>query len=405
MGNFFKTSWSPMTRLSGHVNRVGKLTSQLDDSIILRLPREVLLFSVVPLLTVKDIVYLDSAIGCHEINNCLYDRLQNMLSSGEIWIKLANQSKKDWLLARKIYPHYIKLFCGIQEKELLNMRCIVSKAKSLSMNYCWMLSPRSSAYFLASCESLLYLDLSFCRVNFKVLKTVSKTCKLLNILNVSNSLKLSGLGLVEVLQRCGALRELRMNQCSALEERRGQPWIVQATAHCVKLERLHMLRACIANLSWGPLVTSHAPSLRELDLSFTSAAGPVATILSIAQHCTELRILMLACAVTTMPVNDAVCELARRCCLLEELDLSGRAMLGNSAVEAVSEHCKALKVLRINRCPGITDDALVVLGVRSSCLQELCCAQCHQINTEGISLLLERLPALHCNHYSLTNAL
>jgi hypothetical protein len=175
-----------------------------------------LVFWVLPLLSVKSLVRLDSAMNGGFLSNDVVALMRQLYGSDRNLTRLGNLRKEAWLLSRGIYPVNIKLFCGVNNKEICSKQDITRCARTVSLNYCWMLSAPAIASFLTGCTSVTALDLGYCTGKTSVCFAIAHNCPQLASLSLHGAERISFSGLRLVMKRCTQMVELRLSYSSGL---------------------------------------------------------------------------------------------------------------------------------------------------------------------------------------------
>ncbi|XP_044007128.1 uncharacterized protein LOC122851750 [Aphidius gifuensis] len=145
------------------------------------------------------------------------------------------------------------------------------------------------------------------------------------------------------------------------------------------------------------------------------------SIIAISNNCKKLKCLEIpGCLVVPSASLDDLSKLQ----YLEHLNLCGVINLGSSAITAIANHCKNLKILEIRGCTAITETALVALtklenlqkldvsflDITDSSISKfkelkiLYCVDCKKLTDDGIIQLIKNNPDLEeINIYGIDN--
>jgi hypothetical protein len=374
----------------GHVRDGQAERTSFLHAMLLHVPSEILVFWVLPLLSVKSLVRLDSAMNGGFLSNDVVAQMRQLYGSDRNITRLGNMRKEAWMLSRGIYPVNIKLFCGVNDKEICSKHDIARCARAVSLNYCWMLSAPAIASFLTGCTSVTALDLGYCTGKTSVCFAIAHNCPQLTALSLYGAERISFSGLQLVMQRCTQLVELRLSYSSGLTF---YNLLHIVSTLCQNLHTLHL--AGLSTVSNFTLSHLKCPALTELNISDCRHAVGAGCLLALAE-CPSLCVLYASCRDFNGPVRaPSVLPLAQNCAMLKELDLSRYTQLQPDAVLALVQHSAHLRRLVLDRCACITDATLLSVAAQgASSLKELSVKNCHSVTAEGVLAFQQQ--SAHC---------
>uniref|UniRef100_A0A8C8U162 F-box and leucine-rich repeat protein 13 n=1 Tax=Peromyscus maniculatus bairdii TaxID=230844 RepID=A0A8C8U162_PERMB len=206
------------------------------------------------------------------------------------------------------------------------------------------------------------------------LKSMS-VLKQLTVLNLTNCVRISDIGLRQFLDGPASvrIRELNLTNCSLL----GDASIVRLSERCPNLHYLS-LRNCEHLTDLAIECISGMLSLVSVDLSGTLISNESLNILS--RH-RKLRELSLSeCANITDIGIRAYCKTSL---FLEHLDISYCRQLSDDIIKTVAIFCTHITSLNIAGCPKITDGGLETLSAK--------CHYLHILDISGCILLTDQI--------------
>ncbi|CAG8510194.1 14695_t:CDS:2, partial [Acaulospora colombiana] len=193
-------------------------------------------------------------------------------------------------------------------------------------------------------------------------------------------------GVVAILSTCSKLELLDLSHCSKITAQAFDPGKIQCRAtgmRVIKLDYSYVAEVVITfMIAIFPKLTSlgirgvvgltneslvklaNFPNLNSLYLEGNTSNGGSLSIndafISLASSCPPLREFSLErCTILT---DNCVRNLIASC-HLEVLELNGDILLTDETMQDIGAYCKRLKILRIGKSPGITDNGVLSLFV------------------------------------------
>ncbi|XP_040591137.1 dynein regulatory complex subunit 6 isoform X3 [Mesocricetus auratus] len=240
-----------------------------------------------------------------------------------------------------------------------NKRITDACFKYIDKNY-----PGISHIYMVDCKALT--DSS--------LKSLS-VLKQLTVLNLTNCIRISDIGLRQFLDGPASvrIRELNLTNCSLL----GDVSVVRLSERCPNLHYLS-LRNCEHLTDLAIEYIASMLSLISIDLSGTSISNEGLTILSRHRKLKELS-LSECTNITDLGIRT-YCKTSMN---LEHLDVSYCSQLSDDIIKTVAIFCTQITSLNIAGCPKITDGGLETLSAK--------CHYLHILDISGCILLTDQI--------------
>lgn len=206
--------------------------------------------------------------------------------------------------------------------------------------------------------------------------------------------------LINIFTHCKELRELKVNQCSLLNDFGFIKSPILVTHQSFdQLRILDLTNVLLITDRTVDCITQAAPKIRNLILNKCVNLTDLA-IESIARLGRYLHYLHLgSCRLIT---DDSIVHLASKCTRIRYIDLASCHNLGDETVIALASLPK-LKRIGLVKCTRITNRAIMALtrNARTSVsLERIHLSYCNQLTVHAISVLV-----IHCrrlNHLSLS---
>jgi len=282
------------------------------------------------MMTVHDIVQLDSACINHKYRPHLLEKISGVILTGD-----KDESMKallyKWLGMRRIYWIYMNLdFFRLTPSSIENNYVDQLKyTQHVVMRGC--VRDDIAMFIISHCQYLLSIDISqgfYNQITDHTLQSIAEHCTGLQSLSISSyrSLSISGCrnitdtGLITISEHCTNLLSLKVNNCHQLTDAS----IISISTHCTGLQSLD-LEGCVQISD--------------------------ASIISISKYCTGLQLL----------------------------DLRGCPQISDASIIPISEHCTGLKRLDISST-RIIDASLIAIAKNCTGLQYLCTYKCNELS-------------------------
>jgi len=304
---------------------------------------------------------------------------------------------------------------------------LCSQLSSLTLDKCPLLTESGLQSIAELCPNLSYLSLIGCTgINDSAIGTIqSGSCPTLEYLNISGCqritdeglslfqehpvlkflglgglTKITGSGIVSVIQKCPVLTDLNISSCPLVTE----DWLSIMASKIQLLERLNL--ADLQALTDDGIETMMGvlgSRIQSLDISCCTGMTN-GGLMQIATKCPVLRRLSLRCCNFN---RDGVEVAARSLTCLTELDLTGFRALKDSGAVSIALSCPSLKSINLSGCSAISD---VGVGTFSCCLDltSFILSKCALVTDSGIQAVamsccaLEHLDLSGCK--KITNA-
>ena len=241
----------------------------------------------------------------------------------------------------------------------------------------------------------------------RFLETVSFPKGILS-LNISNAKEVTNMGLIRVVRKNGALRELDISGCfnigdTALREvgmnctslqslnlsschTIESGGLVAIAEFCKSLKKLNVSK-CRSLQKWGlSKIFYECKKLEEVDISYLKEIGDE-EVRVLAQNCPNL--FYLAARETPYISDQAITAISQNCPDLDFLDISRSQMsfrISDASMLALGQRLKALRVLNVSGCDKITDVGLTWLTEGCKFLEELNLSGCNQVTVVTVQL-------------------
>ncbi|KAL6054012.1 Tau-tubulin kinase Asator like protein [Balamuthia mandrillaris] len=315
-----------------------------------------------------------------------------------------------------------------QLKELSLMGCkkikgsafrIYSNASSLSLSKA---SSKKVRPF-----TLQHLNLSYCELNkkgFKAISKISADLRSLHFSPLSTSFKVCSMDFIGLVQHCSNLTTLELSTyrfemdtvlvevskscpkltCLLLDGTGMTDYGLQSVIqHCPSLETLRFCYGDGVTDSSLLAIAAHTPELKSLTLDFWNKYNQLSvsdgSIQKILARCTQLRELSLSnCIVLTgscFPENAYFPA-------LQVLNLAECIQINDSAIKRITDSCPNLVKIDLTNIDTLTEDSFLALAAGCPMLEELYIISCSCFTDNAIRSLLQALPRLfvHLTRYT-----
>ncbi|CAB4012185.1 F-box LRR-repeat 13-like, partial [Paramuricea clavata] len=222
----------------------------------------------------------------------------------------------------------------------------------------------------AGCSSLLYLNLSRCKISDATLRSLARNCVNLQYLSLSGCAGFSDKGLSYIAHGKGA-RKLSFLDLSGCD---------QVTEH-------GFMTISIGFLSISTLILNDLPSLRDDHLKM------------LTDKCNSVKTISI---LNSPLISDAGMKYLTKFRRLQKIQIEANNRITDSAVKAIAKSCPELRHVFIADCPRLTDLSLKALA---SCkyLIVLNIADCVRIQDAGVRQVVEGPSGARLREINLTN--
>jgi hypothetical protein len=315
-------------------------------------------------LPVEIFHHIFSFFNYGEISNCYnVNRSWRELSSEHLLkLRLSSVSLNDATLNKIIssFPHPIIQFTIEFYSSKLTEECIISVIKK---------NPQIRSFRVNSPN-----------ITDKTLLEISKNCKGLKYLDLSNNSQITEIGILEIANSCSQLEHLNLTQLRLSEATRQKfPSIILALAKNVKylkyldiyglipavehnaplinlplskLSNLEYLNMGNVQCDYFSEIARNCKHLRHLELLYILSLTDN-DILAISNNCNKLQVLR----VNTKAISDSIATLVSMCPDIRILEISGISIT-DVTIYTIIEKCKKnLQFIDITYCKDLTDNA------------------------------------------------
>ncbi|TKR78324.1 hypothetical protein L596_019147 [Steinernema carpocapsae] len=309
---------------------------------------------------------------------------------------------------------------NVQDNALRSFTHKCPNIESLSLSKCKRVTDVTCENLGRFCHRLTRLDLENCTtITDRAMRFIGDGCKNLEFLNISWCDNIQDRGLASIANGCQRLEELVLKGCDGLTENCFND--LSKEKHFQNLRRLNLLGCFITDATITKMAEL-CPLLEYLCLSTCTQLSD-AGIISLSHNCHQLKVLELAgCSLLS---DTGFASLAKYCHDLESMDLedcslitdvtinnlhSGCPNLANltlSHCELITDvgleqlcnsHRNGLKVLELDNCPLVTDNALDFFRAVAS-LERVDLYDCQQITKDGIGRFKQFRPDVEVHAY------
>ena len=305
------------------------------EAVLLSLPVEVVRDQVLPFLSLKDLVDLDTA-ACHQKSRRgFHQRLQGVTFDGNLTHKLEGSVLK-WLKDRK---------CSLESIFLSQKTC-----------------------------DEMFVDHAAAFVN-------TKYC-------IFNDCKISNQGFEAFVNNCHNLEYLRMECCGQLYS----GCIVYLSSRCVNLYALDIAFShWVRDVDIVALATN-CPHLQDLNMRGCDEVTND-SLIALGRHCSGLRLLCFTDSERSI-TNVGVAALAQGCPLLETLLIERCDFVDEKSLLPLVMNCQQLHSLSFYACRGISDEGFETMLPHMKAIKNLTLLQKNYFITEHMFSAL----AIHCTN-------
>ncbi|KAI5676904.1 hypothetical protein M9H77_07854 [Catharanthus roseus] len=251
-----------------------------------------------------------------------------------------------------------------------------SKLNSLVLDCCFGITDSGFSSVAYGCPSLTILSLYRCNVTDISLERLSKSCLVLQEINLSHCSLVSDHGIRALSQHCHHLRAVRISYCKSVTGigfRGCSDTLTYLEADSCKLEPegIHAIVSGggleylnISSLSWSIL----GDGLMAIGAGFAR------------------KLSILNCRACRTISDDSIISIAKGCPLLQEWNLALCHEIRAAGWESIGANCRNLKRLHVNGCRNLSDQGLEAL--RNGC-KKLCVfymSRCRGVSSTGIEM-------------------
>ena len=248
---------------------------------------------------------------------------------------------------------------------------------------CWELrSINFEDLFLLNDSAFLFDQVDENRNELNMLKSLTSV-------TLRDCVHLTDNGLVGLVERCRAIRELNLRGCDKITDKSLEFMTATfklSTAFSDHLVRLDLSFCPKLSASGISKLMEHCPILEEVNVSGISTMNDK-HIDEISIKCrTIVRLVAQRCLLLS---NLALCSIARNL-WLTSLDVSFCSKLSDEGIEIISLACSGLVHLSIRKLLRVTDKSLRVILENLRGLRSVEIFECPKISADVISLLKKR---------------
>ena len=326
---------------------------------VLNVPEQVFQNCLIPFLSLKDIVILDTATCNRKQRDELKLNFNDCIMHPKIDIHISN-SMLIWLHERHIFVVNMVLSDKLDKNRKESLLRAARHMQKLTIQSEFQLFTSMLTNLLDSCKVLVVLNLYGDKFTDSVLMAIATHINpSLTSISVCDNSSVTDGGLVCLFQHCPWLLIVEVRTCKNITD-------VSVLRLAQYLSQLHTLR-----LVQLPLLTDRAVAL-------------------IAQHMRQLRSLNL-CHCHGIE-GQTVMEIAQQCRQLEQLRVLNRkgAPL-DPLLSTLSLHCPHLLKLHLSPCHSLTDSALICFAQHFPLLQDLTVFDAKQLTDTAVLALSQ-----HC---------
>lgn len=251
-----------------------------------------------------------------------------------IYSNAAVEALPSYLTSTKLKILDLEGLRRLQDKELLSLiKNSCATLVDINLSVCRCISDRSIIYLAQHCPLLKVLMLSLTNITDQSLHELALHCPLLETIQLYGCRRITNHGLLSLQRLSRTLVFVSVSECLQINDQ----GLLYLLAGASKLNKL-----CL---------THSEPTAKITD----------ATIDYIGLHSAVVRSLLLTNLTGISSV--ALQKMVLRCGCLTWLDVSGcSGAVDDAFVKTLAENCPLLETIEMNRCPLLTDRALVSLG-------------------------------------------
>ncbi|KAK0417453.1 hypothetical protein QR680_013018 [Steinernema hermaphroditum] len=254
--------------------------------------------------------------------------------------------------------------------------------KNLSLRGCENVQDNALRSFTHKCPNIESLSLSKCkRVTDMTCENLGRFCHRLTRLDLENCTAITDRAMRFIGEGCKSLEYLNISWCENIQDR----GVHFAASGCRRLKEL-ILKGCdgLTENCFGDLVKDkHFGNLKRLNLLGCFITD--GTVAKVAELCPLLEYLCLS---TCTQISDAaVVALSHSCHLLRVLELSGCSLLTDTGFASLAKYCHDLESMDLEDCSLITD--VTINNLHNGCpnLANLTLSHCELITDGGLEQL------------------
>ena len=403
------------------------------------LPVEVFRDQILPFLSLKELVRLDTATCSRKTRPRHLECIQGGMLIGNLNHEF-DSGELAWLYQKKLSLQNVYLKVGVMDTSVAGYSAVFAKSKncifsttimtnegmvifanncpgleSLTFKSHQYMSDDSVAYLSTHCLKLQSLDIW---MNNRDVDMVSKQCKHLHTLNLSDSGSINNDALVSLSANGKGLRSLNVSWrqavtnvgiyalaggCKLLEvlildncNYITYAAVMDVLIHCTLLHTLSVVSCQGLTREGFTELIPLCKSLKVLKLSGDLLASEQSLII-LAAHCAKLESLsILRC---TFATDVAIISLVQQCTALCTLDLDMGECWRSTADVAIEQfqlatHCSNLRNLDLTLCSMLTDASINELSQNCNELVSLSVLGCPRVSVAALTNLLRNCPKL-----------
>ncbi|KYQ91592.1 hypothetical protein DLAC_07359 [Tieghemostelium lacteum] len=231
---------------------------------------------------------------------------------------------------------------------------------------------------IQQCKGLQYLNLSNCQFKLDLFNKTIQGLKTLRAINLSNCTQITDDSIKILAKSCPLLEEVHLNGCRQLSDdsicflvEKCQKIRILALSNCIKLTDRSILQICKSLKDVQSLCINKIKSLTEKSLgelkkftgmkSFfafnTLLTDTVMSELSIKWRSIEVLNIGKCINITDISLSTV----AFHSFALQKLFLQRNRNITKLSIILVSQNCPSLRVLRVDDCYNLTDEAILTL--------------------------------------------
>lgn len=349
---------------------------------------------------------LSIAQGCPKFETLVLGEFAADLELGELAKKCPNLTRLD-----------IGMNQDLSHAGLLTLAENTSKLRSFELDNCYMRGIEDEALIRLLQRNPYLQNLkveSWLNITPAALLQIPTCCVHLQSLQLGNFETISADVFVSLLDGCRALTSLALLACDNIND----AVVTQITQCCPKLRHLE-LAECGEGFSTEALTALFTACTQLEYLNFEENICTTlsdTTLSALGKNCPRLHTLLLnKCTFTesSLVAFSSYCTTLTRFeanftdiseaglvavvaanMYLERLCVDYCAKLTDTAMNAITTHCKKLTALRLSHCTGVTTAGFLPIVLQCRRLQEVCLTKNAFVNNKCITLLAQHCPRL-----------
>mmetsp|Transcript_109096 Transcript_109096/g.213739 ORF Transcript_109096/g.213739 Transcript_109096/m.213739 type:complete len:465 (-) Transcript_109096:185-1579(-) len=303
---------------------------------LFNLPEDFFRSCLIPLLSLRDIVHLDSSLLNSKLRHELKSRMGSVTADPR-WAQRVSDKALKWLAQNNVKLQNISLMESVTDASVPVLSTALQYVQKLVMRHT-KLSTATTISVISYCSKLQTLTLCGSLYDDNIVLSMSKGLIHLGCLSFQDNDKITDDGLVAFFPNCPQLHSLELR-------------------HCKNVTDIPII-----------FIAKTIPALRALRLSGLKSVTSQAA-LSVAEYAGNLKNFEICnCKGVS---NDSVTLVAQKCPLLEAFCVTVCSPTDDSLMIILSRHCRNLLTLHLSGCETISDAAVVLLTHKSPQLKDV----------------------------------